>query len=62
MPAGGKVIQINEDLTYNPVLINENAYDAWMICIELSDKDELEDLLKAGEYEELCKDLCKEGE
>lgn len=62
MPAGGKILQINEDLTDNPVLINENAYDAWMICIELSDKEELKDLLKAGEYEELCKDLCKEGE
>lgn len=62
MPAGGRVLQINEELSDNPVLINENAYEAWMICIELSNKDELEDLLKAKEYEELCKDLCEEGE
>ncbi|HAK42861.1 MAG TPA: glycine cleavage system protein GcvH [Clostridium sp.] len=62
MPASGNVLEINEDLTDNPVLINENAYEAWMICVELSNKDELKDLLKAEEYQELCKDLCEEGE
>lgn len=62
MPASGNVLQVNEELTDNPILVNENAYDAWMICVELSNKDDLKDLLKAEEYEELCKDLCKEGE
>lgn len=62
IPASGKVLEINEALSDSPVLINENAYDAWMICIELSDKDELKELLKAKEYEDLCKDLCEKEE
>ncbi|MCB2290115.1 glycine cleavage system protein GcvH [Clostridium sp. CS001] len=57
IPASGKVLEINEDLSDNPVLINEGAYDAWMICIELSNKDELNELLKPSEYEALCKEL-----
>lgn len=62
MPASGRVLEINEAVSDNAVLINENAYDAWMISIELSNKDELKELLKASEYEELCKDLCHEEE
>ena len=62
MPASGKVLEINEALSDSPVLINENAYDAWMISIELSNKDELKDLLKAKEYEELCTELSKKEE
>ncbi|MBZ9635460.1 glycine cleavage system protein GcvH [Clostridium sp. FP1] len=62
MPASGKVLEINEALSDSPVLINENAYDAWMISIELSNKDELKDLLKAKEYEELCSELSEKEE
>ncbi|MGH4122612.1 MAG: glycine cleavage system protein GcvH [Clostridium sp.] len=62
MPASGKVLEINEALSDSPVLINENAYDAWMINIELSNKDELKDLLKAKEYEELCNELSEKEE
>lgn len=62
IPASGKVLEINEALSDSPVLINENAYDAWMICIELSNKDELKELLNAKEYENLCKDLSEKEE
>ncbi|MBZ9624078.1 glycine cleavage system protein GcvH [Clostridium sp. FP2] len=62
MPASGKVLEINEALSDSPVLINENAYGAWMISIELSNKDELKDLLKAKEYEELCNELSEKEE
>lgn len=62
MPASGKVLEINEALSDSPVLINENAYDAWMISIELSNKDELKDLLKAKEYEEFCNEQCEKEE
>jgi len=62
MPVSGRVLEINKALSDSPVLINENAYDAWMISIELSDKDELNDLLKAKEYEKFCKELSENEE
>lgn len=62
MPVSGKVIEINEALSDNPVLINENPYATWMISIELSNKNELKDLLKAKEYEKLCNELCEKEE
>ena len=52
-PVTGKVLEVNDDLPENPEMINEDAYgDGWMIKIEMSDKDELNDLMTATEYEE----------
>lgn len=60
MPASGKVIEINEALSDNPELVNTDAYEAWMIAVELTDKSELDSLLKADAYKILCEDICKE--
>jgi len=38
----------------DPSLVNANSYGSWMICLELNDLSEIEELLKAEEYEELC--------
>jgi glycine cleavage system H protein len=52
-PVSGKVIEVNDDLPENPEMLNEDAYgDGWIIKIEMSDADELNDLLSAAEYEE----------
>jgi len=52
-PVTGKVLEVNDDLPENPEMINEDSYgDGWMIKIEMSDKDELNDLMTATEYEE----------
>ncbi|WML34174.1 glycine cleavage system protein GcvH [Clostridium sp. OS1-26] len=54
IPVGGKVVEINEKLVDSPELVNEDAYGSWMIVVELSDKSELDGLLKADQYEKLC--------
>jgi len=54
IPIGGKVVEINEKLVDSPELVNEDAYGSWMIVVEMSDKSELEGLLKAEQYEKLC--------
>lgn len=52
-PVTGKVIEINDDLPDNPEILNEDPYgDAWIIKIEMSDPDEIDDLLTSAEYEE----------
>lgn len=34
MPVGGKVVEVNEDLINSPELINESAFESWLIKIE----------------------------
>ena len=54
-PVSGKVIACNDNLEDKPELINEDAYRAWIIKIEMSDKSELDALLSAGAYAEIAK-------
>ncbi len=52
-PLSGTVLEVNEELSDSPELVNESAYEnAWMIVIELSDESEVEQLLTAAAYEE----------
>jgi glycine cleavage system H protein len=55
MPAGGKVIAINERLEDEPELVNEGPFSTgWMIRIRLASPDELEDLLDVEAYRDGC--------
>lgn len=53
-PVSGKVIACNEALEDAPELINEDAYAAWIIKVEMSDTAELETLLSAAAYEKIA--------
>ena len=50
-PISGEVVQINEDLEDEPEAINEDAYDAWIIKIKMSDPEELDSLINSDGYE-----------
>ena len=50
-PVSGTVTAVNEELKTSPDKINENAHDAWIIKVELSNPAELETLLDAAAYE-----------
>lgn len=52
MPVDGKVVEVNEALLDNPELLNADAYENWIIKVELSDKSQLDDLMSSEEYEE----------
>ena len=53
-PVSGTVVEVNDELEDNPALINESAYDAWIVAIDISMLTEIDSLLSAEEYEELC--------
>jgi|SRR5574344_2217461 glycine cleavage system H protein len=55
-PVTGKVVEVNEALEDTPELINQDAFGNWIIKVELSDKSELDGLLSAEKYAELCKE------
>ena len=54
-PVSGTVLEINEALEDSPELINEDAYENWIMKVELSDTEELKKLLSAAAYSEICK-------
>ena len=54
LPVSGTVIEINSELESTPELINQDAYENWIIKIELADPTELDSLLDAAEYEKIC--------
>ena len=53
-PVSGKVVEVNEALDDEPELLNKDAFENWIIKVELSDKSELDNLMDAKGYEEFC--------
>ena len=53
-PVSGTVLEVNEALEDQPELINQDAFENWIIKVELSDTGELEQLMDAKAYEAFC--------
>ena len=53
-PVSGTVVEINEALEDTPELINQDAFENWIIKVELSDKSDLDNLMDAKAYETFC--------
>ena len=54
MPISGTVIAVNENLDKNPEAVNDTPYDdGWMVKIEITNQDEISDLLTATAYNNL---------
>ena len=53
-PVSGTVAEVNEALDDQPELVNQDAYENWIIKVEMSDKAELDNLMDAKAYEEFC--------
>ena len=49
-PVSGTVVEVNEALEDEPGLINKDAFENWIIKVELSDKGELDNLMDAAGY------------
>jgi len=61
-PVSGTIIEVNEELDESPELINQDPYANWIAIIELSNKDDLDDLMDAQAYSKYCLTLEeKEG-
>lgn len=54
LPMSGKIIEFNEALNDNPELVNDSPYgEGWIIKVEVSDINELEQLLDSKSYSEI---------
>ena len=54
IPVSGKVLEFNSALEDNPELVNESPYEeGWIVKIEISNLDEISDLLASNAYKSL---------
>lgn len=60
-PVTGTVVTVNTGLPNTPETINEEPYgDGWMIRVEMSNPEELDDLMTAAEYEKFVEEAEEE--
>jgi glycine cleavage system H protein len=53
-PLSGEVIEVNDELSGTPELINDDPYgQGWLVRVKLSDPSEVDSLLDVGAYREL---------
>ena len=56
-PVSGKVVEVNSALADKPETINADAYgDGWLFTLEISDAEQLNELLSPDDYSELLED------
>lgn len=56
-PVSGDIIEVNEELSDTPEIINESPYDkGWIAVIKLSAPEDAEDLMDSDDYSKLTKE------
>jgi len=59
-PISGRVVEVNDELSESPEIINEDPYGkGWIAKLELDDTSELEDLMDASEYAKYVEEEAK---
>ena len=53
-PVSGTIVEVNDALDDQPELLNQDAFENWIIKVEMSDKSELDALMDAKAYEAFC--------
>lgn len=53
-PVSGTVVEVNDALEDAPEMVNKDAFENWIIKVELSDKAELDNLMDAEAYKAFC--------
>ncbi|KAL9456577.1 hypothetical protein AB3S75_005745 [Citrus x aurantiifolia] len=56
-PVSGKVVEVNEELSSSPALVNSSPYkDGWIIKVETDNAGELKKLMDADQYTKFCEE------
>lgn len=56
-PVSGTVTEVNDDLTDQPELVNQDPYGkGWIVKIRLSNPSEVDQLMDSGQYEAYLKE------
>ena len=55
-PVSGEVVEINEALEDTPELVNEDAFENWIMKVKVNDTAEIDALLDAAAYAKICEE------
>ena len=55
-PVSGTVTEVNEEVVDDPKLVNDDAFENWIIKVQMSDASELDDLMDASAYKAFIKE------
>ncbi|MDP1758500.1 MAG: glycine cleavage system protein GcvH [Thermodesulfovibrionales bacterium] len=59
-PVSGTVIEVNDDLSESPEIINEEPYGkGWIAVIEMDDNSEVDDLMESADYAKYIEEEAK---
>lgn len=50
-PVSGVVLEVNQEVIDSPEKLNEDSYTNWILKVEMSDQEELKNLLDANSYQ-----------
>jgi len=54
LPVSGMIINVNDAIADDPALLNKDAFENWMVYVEMDNPKELEELMSASEYKNIC--------
>lgn len=54
IPVDGRIIEVNEAVVDDPAIVNADAFENWMIKLEITDPSQLNGLMNDKEYTEFC--------
>ncbi len=60
-PVGGTITAINEELEDAPELLNEDPYENHILVVQMADPGDLDTLLTAVKYAQLCEEEERGG-
>ena len=56
-PVSGTIISVNEDIEDQPEVVNNDPYGSgWLVVLEISDENELSDLISAEAYTKIIEE------
>lgn len=59
-PVSGTIIEVNDDLSESPEIINEEPYGkGWIAVLEIEDMSELDNLMDSSDYEKYIEEEAK---
>ncbi len=53
-PVSGTIADVNADLEGSPELLNQDAYENYVVIVKMNNEDDLSELLSPEAYEALC--------
>ncbi|PON42477.1 Glycine cleavage system H-protein, subgroup [Parasponia andersonii] len=56
-PVSGKVVEVNEELSTSPGLVNASPYEnGWIMKVEISNTSEVNNLMDSDKYSKFCEE------